>query len=78
MAADLIRKYPDCFVYGSDQGSTTNWDLVKTNYEVWDTLWKEIGPALTPQVAKDNYIRIFDESRRNMRAWERAHPEKVE
>jgi len=41
-------------------------------------LWKEIGPALTQQVASENYIRIFDESRKNMRAWESAHPEKVE
>ena len=41
-------------------------------------LWKELVPALTSQVAKDNYIRIFDESRRNMRAWEKAHLEKIE
>jgi hypothetical protein len=45
---------------------------------VWDPLWKELVPALTSQVAKNNYIGIFDESRRNMRAWEKAHPEKIE
>jgi hypothetical protein len=78
MTADLIRKYPDRFIYGSDQGATTDWNLVKKSYEVWDPLWKEIGPALTHQVAQDNYIRIFDQSRRNMRAWEKAHPEKIE
>ena len=78
MTVDLIRKYPDRFVYGSDQGATMDWDLVKKSYDVWDPLWKEIGPALTRQVARDNYIRIFDESRRNLRAWEKAHPEKVE
>ena len=78
MTADLIRKYPDRFIYGSDRGSTADWGSVKESYEVGDPLWKEIGPALTRQVAKDNYIRILDESRRNMRAWERAHPEKIE
>ena len=78
MTADLIRKYPDRFLYGSDPGATTDWKLVKNSYEVWDPLWKELGPALTGQVAKDNYIRIFNESRRNMRAWEKAHPEKIE
>src|SRR5215469_7415552 len=78
MTADLIRKYPDRFLYGSDQGATTDWNLVKKNYDVWEPLWQELGPALTRRVAKENYIRIFDESRRNMRAWETAHPEKIE
>ena len=76
MTADLIRKYPNRFIYGSDQGATADWNGVKKSFDVWDPLWKEIGPALTHQVTKENYIRIFDESRRNMRAWERAHPEK--
>ncbi len=78
MTADLIRRYPDRFLYGSDQGATSDWELVKKSYDVWDPLWKEIGPELTRRVALENHIRIFDESRRNMRAWERAHGEKVE
>ncbi|HEY7095899.1 MAG TPA: amidohydrolase family protein [Terriglobales bacterium] len=78
MTADLIRKYPDRFLYGSDRGATAEWDSVKGSYTVWDPLWKEIGPALTRQVTKDNYIRLIDQSRRNMRAWEKAHPEKIE
>lgn len=78
MTADLIRKYPDRFIYSSDQGATTDWNLGKKNYDVWYPLWKEVGPALTRQEVKDNYIRIFDESRKNMRARERAHPERVE
>lgn len=78
MTADLIRKYPDRFLYGSDQGATADWSLVKKSYDVWDPLWKEIGPELTRRVTRDNYVRIFDESRKNMRAWERAHPERIE
>jgi hypothetical protein len=27
MTADLIRKYPDRFLYGSDQGATIDWEL---------------------------------------------------
>jgi hypothetical protein len=37
-----------------------------------------LGPTLTRQVAKENYIRIFDQSRGNMLAWENAHPVKIE
>jgi len=72
--ADLIRKYPDRFLYGSDQGATADWDLVRRSYAAWDPLWKELGAEITRKVTKENYIRIFDQSRRNMRAWERAHP----
>src|SRR5436305_6605784 len=61
LTADLIRKYPDRFMYGSDQGATADWDLVKRSYSVWDPLWKEIGPGLTKRVTKENYVRIFDE-----------------
>lgn len=78
MTADLIRKYPDRFLYGSDQGATTDWNVIKRDYDVWEPLWREIGPTLTRQIAKENYIRIFDQSRRNMRAWEKAHPIKIE
>ncbi len=78
MTTDLIRKYPGRFLYGSDQGATSDWANVEKSYEVWAPLWKELGPDLTRQVAKDNYILLFDQSRKNMRAWERAHPEKIE
>jgi hypothetical protein len=78
MTADLIRKYPDRFLYGSDQGATADWEVVRKSYEVWNPLWQELGPALARQVAQDNYVRIFDRSRNNMRAWEKAHSEKIE
>jgi hypothetical protein len=78
MTADLIRRYPDRFIYGSDQGATADWNAVKRSYEVWYPLWVELGPALTRQVTKENYMRVFDESRKNMRNWERTHPDKIE
>jgi hypothetical protein len=78
MTADLIRKYPDRFLYGSDQGATADWKVVRKSYDVWAPLWKDLGPALTQRITRDNYVRIFDASRKNMRAWEMAHPEKVD
>jgi hypothetical protein len=78
MTADLIRRYPDRFIYGSDQGSTADWNAVKKSYEAWSSLWLELGQALTRQVTKENYLRVFDESRKNMRNWERTHADKIE
>jgi hypothetical protein len=77
MTADLIRKYPDRFLYGSDQGATNDWNMVKKSYAAWDPLWRELRPELTKQVTRENYIRIFNRSRQNMRAWEKAHPELI-
>jgi hypothetical protein len=78
MTADLIRKYPDRFLYGSDQGATSDWASVEKSYAVWTPLWKELGPDLTRQVVKENYLRLFDQSRRNIRAWEQANAQKIE
>jgi hypothetical protein len=78
MTADLVRKYPDRFLYGSDQGATSDWNNVQKSYAAWAPLWKELGPQLTQQVAKENYTRLFDQSRKNIRAWEQAHAEKIE
>jgi len=38
MPADLISKCPDRFLYGSDQGVTADWELVRKSYEAWDPL----------------------------------------
>jgi len=29
-------------------------------------------------VTQENYVRVFDEARKNMRNWERTHPGKIE
>jgi hypothetical protein len=62
--------------WGTDQQE--NWNLVKKNYDVCGPLWQEIGPALSAWWPGIITSASFDESRKNMRAWERAHPEKIE
>ena len=70
MTADLIRKYPDRFLFGSDQIATTDFQTLRKSYDVWAPLWQEVGPELTGRVCKENYARVFDESKKNIRAWE--------
>ena len=41
-------------------------------------LWVELGPAFTRRVTRENHVRVFDESRRNMRNWERSHPDNID
>ena len=70
MTADLIRKYPDRFLYGSDQLANADFQVLRKGYDAWAPLWKELGPELTARVCKSNYARVFDQSKKNIRAWE--------
>jgi hypothetical protein len=70
MTADLIRKYPDRFLFGSDQIANTDFGILRKSYDAWAPLWQELGPELTARVCKTNYARVFDASKRNIRAWE--------
>jgi hypothetical protein len=70
MTAELIRKYPDRFLFGSDQLATTDFQVLRKCYDAWSPLWEELGPELTRRVCKENYARVFDQSKKNIRAWE--------
>ena len=70
MTADLMRKYPDRFLFGSDLAASPDWQLARRGYDVWAPLWEELGPELTRKISKENYVRIFDQSKRNIRSWE--------
>jgi hypothetical protein len=42
---------------------------------MYQPLWEKLTPEAKEGILKKNYERIFDEGRRNARAWEKAHPE---
>src|SRR5206468_1636310 len=68
--ADMIAKHPDRFLFGTDEvGPTTQKDELRV-YEMYRPLWKLLKPADLELVTRGNYVRIFDEARRRVRAWE--------
>lgn len=72
--AAILRKYPDRFIYGSDQGATADWALVRRNYDIWQPVWDALGPDLTRRITVDNYARVWDRSRENIGAWVAKQP----
>lgn len=72
--ADLINKYPDRFLFGSDTVAPKDASSYYGVYETYRPLWNLLAPEARDKVLKKNYERVFDEGRRNARAWERAHP----
>ena len=74
IAADLINKYPDRFIFGTDEVGPPNQKQYLGIYDQYAPLWKVLEPQASEKVRKRNYERLFDEARTRVRAWERAHP----
>ena len=74
-AAELIEQYPDRFLFGSDAVAPASGRAWATTYELYAPLWAALSPETSRKVRVANYERLFDAARRNVRAWEAAHPE---
>jgi len=72
-AARLINAFPDRFLYGSDEVSPTDEKKYFGTYAKYEPLWRRLTPEARNKVLKGNYERLFDQARRKVRAWERAH-----
>lgn len=73
ITADLINRYPDRFLFGTDEVAPANQEKYLRVYYQYDPLWKALSPEVSVKVRKENYERIFDEGRRKVRAWEAAN-----
>ena len=71
--AALINKYPDRFLFGTDNVAPADSASHFKVYDMYQPLWSLLTKEASEKVRKGNYERIFDEGRRNARAWEAAH-----
>ena len=71
--ADLLNRYPDRFLFGTDVVAPKDAATYYSVYEMYQPLWRLLTTETRERVLKGNYERIFDEGRRNARAWEKAH-----
>jgi predicted TIM-barrel fold metal-dependent hydrolase len=72
-AADLINRYPDRFLFGTDEVSPRTPEQYFKVYGMYEPLWKRLTTEASEKVRKGNYDRIFDAARLRVRAWEQAH-----
>jgi len=73
ISADLINRYPDRFLFGTDEVAPSNQQQYLRVYYQYDPLWKSLSQDASEKVRKGNYERIFDQARRDVRAWEASH-----
>ena len=75
--AALINRHPDRFLFGTDEVAPTKQaDYLKV-YRLYQPLLKRLTPTARSAFLKDNYERVFDRARHNVRAWEAAHVHKA-
>jgi hypothetical protein len=71
--AGLINRFPDRFLFGTDDVGPTDRAKYLKVYDLYVPLFANLTPEASEKVRKGNYERIFDEARRRVRAWEKAN-----
>jgi len=71
--AELLNRYPDRFLFGSDTVAPSSPEKYFAVFEMYQPLWEQLTPEASQKVRMGNYQRLFDEGRRRVRAWEKAH-----
>ena len=72
-AADIINRYPDRFLFGTDEVAPANQENYLRVFTQYGPLWSLLNKEASEKLRKGNYERIFDQARRKVRAWEKAH-----
>lgn len=73
ITADLLERYPDRFLFGTDEVAPADQSQYTRVFHQYQPLWNLLDPETSRKVRLTNYVRIFDEARRRVRAWEGEH-----
>src|SRR5262245_17804790 len=71
--AALLNKYPDRFLFGTDTVAPQGPGPYFAVFDMWAPVFQRLTAEASLKVRKGNYERIFDEGRRKVRSWEKAH-----
>src|SRR4029077_2513328 len=71
--ADLMQRYPDRFLFGTDAAAPADQSKYTKVFHQYEPLWMSLDAETSRKVRRENYERIFDEARRKVRGWESAH-----
>ncbi len=72
VTVDLLNRFPERFLFGSDEVAPSSQEKYLKVYYQYEPLWKLLDANTREKVTKGNYERIFDEGRQKVRAWEMA------
>jgi hypothetical protein len=73
ISADLLNRYPDRFLFGTDEVAPPDQETYLRVYYQYASLFNKLDPKASEKLRLGNYERLFDEAKRKVRAWERAN-----
>jgi hypothetical protein len=73
ISARLIDRYADRFLFGTDEVAPANETQYLKVYKEYQPLWASLSEQASRKVRRENYERIFDRARQQVRAWESAN-----
>jgi len=73
ITAELINRFPERFVFGTDAVAPANAKAYLTTNTLYAPLWAALSPDARAKVRVGNYERLFGAARTRVRAWEAAH-----
>jgi hypothetical protein len=68
--AVMLNKYPDRFLFGTDNVAPADQAAQLRVFDMWDPIWQRLTPEASRKVRLENYERLFDAARVKVRAWE--------
>ena len=71
--AAVINKYPDRFLFGTDEVAPPNQESYQKVYRMYAPLLLKLTPEAKEKLLKGNYKRLFDQARARVREWEMKH-----
>jgi predicted TIM-barrel fold metal-dependent hydrolase len=71
--ADVINRFPDRFLFGTDCVAPGKLEGMTDVFHKYDPVWKLLTPEASRKVRIENHERLFDQAKKDVRAWEKAH-----
>jgi hypothetical protein len=71
--ADLLNRYPDRFLFGSDTVAPASPEKYYAVFDMYAPLWSQLTPEASEKVRQGNYLHLFDKARKDVRAWEKSN-----
>lgn len=73
LTAELINRYPDRFLFGTEEVAPSEQQKYLKVYDLYAPLFAQLSKEASEKLRKGNYERLFDEARRKVRVWEKEH-----
>ena len=72
IAANLINRYPDRFLFGTDEVAPHDQEKYLRIYQMYAPLLRLLNKDASEKLRLKNYERIFDQARLKVRSWEKT------